>query len=331
MLENKTYRYSSEFGINMFLKKYQILQQQELKVFSKMNVFTENDPCHIYFILKRPRIIIDPDYFISNDEFYELKFKIQVKDKYITQIHKFPHANNKVLEIFSEYPNNYFTAIFENGDVTYIKVGALIDNIQQDYDYDIPLLDYEVLYIGQAYGEDGKRTAIDRLDSHTTLQKIYNEAIIRFPDSEIWLMLANFGQKNITSMIGGIDIYTESKDNEVNRFMNFLDLDKMEISGDQKINFTEAALINLFKPPFNEDYKENFPSKTHVSYKDCYKLDVHSLSINLDMSDYNRWIYTDAFPRGINNEILKYCHSCNFNFITDDDRFRLFNNDYLNL
>jgi hypothetical protein len=329
MVDNKTYRYSSEFGINMFLKKYQILQQQELKVFSKMGVFTESDPCHIYFILKRPRITIDPNYFISKESYYELRFKIQIKEEYVLEIHRFYHPeNNKVVKIFSEYPNNYFTAISETGDIAYIKVGAFLDTIQQEANYNSPLLDYEVLYIGQSYGEDGKRTAIDRLYNHPTLQYIYNEAITKFPDSEIWLMLANFGQKNLTSVIGGVNIYPENESDEFSRFMGFLDSDKMKINENQKINFTEAALINLFKPPFNKDYKHTFPSMTHVSYKDCYRLQINSLTINLDLSDYNRWLYTDALPRGTNDEVFKYCHSSNFSFITDKDRVKLFHNEY---
>lgn len=330
MEKEKIYKHYSEFEINMFLNKYQILQQQELKWVSKSGLFSENEPCNIYFILKRPRITIDSEYFVSNDKYYELRFKIQVQDKYEAEIHRFSHSeNNKVVKIVSEYPYNYFTEISEKGDETYIKVGAYIDIIQQERGYCTPLLDYQVLYIGKAFGKNGKRTAIDRLDSHPTLQRIYNDAIIMYPDSEIWLMLANFGQKNMTSVIGGINIYPENEYNEFNRFLNFLDKDKMKINEDQKISFTEAGLINMFKPPFNEKYKDIFPSITHNSYTDCYKLDINALSIDLDLSDYNRWIYSDNLPRGINNELSRYCHTHRFNFVTDEDRYRLFHYEYL--
>lgn len=291
-----------------------------------MGVFTEKEPCHIYFILKRPRITIDPDYFKTNDEYYELRFKIQIKDKYEGEIHRFYHPqNNKVVKITTEYPYNYFTAISEKGDIADIKVGAFIDTIQQDANYHSPLLDYEILYIGQAFGEDGKRMAIERLNDHSTLQAIYNEAITKYPDSEIWLMLANFGQKNLTSVIGGINIHPENEPDEFNRFIDFLDTNKMKVSENQKINFTEAGLINLFKPTFNVHYKNIFPSTDHTTYEDCYTLDINTLIIDLDLSDYNRWIYTDTLPRGINNEFLKYSHSGKFHFITNEDRYKLFN------
>lgn len=330
METGKIYKHCSEFEINMFLDKYQILQQQELKWVSKLEIFSKNEPCNIYFILKRPRITIDPEYFVSNDEYYELRFRIQLQDKYEAEIHRFYHPiNNKVVKIASEYPNNYFVAISEKGDMTKIKVGAFIDSIQQERNYYRPLLDYQLLYIGKAFGKNGKRTAIDRLDSHPTLQRIYNDAIILYPDSEIWLMLANFGQKNMTSVIGGINIYPENEYNEFNRFLNFLNKDKMKISEEQKISFTEAGLINMFKPPFNEKYKDIFPSITHNSYTDCYKLDVNALSIDLNLSDYNRWIYSDNLPRGINNNLFRYCHTHRFSFVTDEDRYRLFYNECL--
>ena len=67
METGKIYKHCSEFEINMFLDKYQILQQQELKWVSKLEIFSKNEPCNIYFILKRPRITIDPEYFVSNE------------------------------------------------------------------------------------------------------------------------------------------------------------------------------------------------------------------------------------------------------------------------
>ena len=48
-------------------------------------------------------------------------------------------------------------------------------------------LDLEVLYVGQAYGPDGRRSASERLAKHETLQAIYGEAVRRSPYSGTFL------------------------------------------------------------------------------------------------------------------------------------------------
>lgn len=45
---------------------------------------------------------------------------------------------------------------------------------------------FEVLYVGQAFAE-GKRTAIDRLKSHSTLQKILAETMSDYPDDQVFI------------------------------------------------------------------------------------------------------------------------------------------------
>jgi hypothetical protein len=53
------------------------------------------------------------------------------------------------------------------------------------------------------------------------------------------------------------------------------------INEQQKINFTEAALIRYFEPPYNKVYKDSFPNPAHVTYTECYDLDVNAVCIEL--------------------------------------------------
>ena len=183
-----------EFGINMNLLGMIITQQQDLDAVAKLNYFTDSDPCHIYLIGKRPRVIVDPQSFKFYENYFTLTFKIQYgysfKEINLDCLHFY---TNEEVEFVSEFPYNFFMLV---GKKTGAKLGGraalLFQQANKQSDFDTDFLDLEILYVGQSYGEDGKRTPVDRLKSHSTLQNIYLEASNRNIDSEIWLTLVSF-------------------------------------------------------------------------------------------------------------------------------------------
>jgi hypothetical protein len=52
---------------------------------------------------------------------------------------------------------------------------------------------------------------------------------------------------------------------------------------EQVINISEAAIINFFKPLYNEKFIDNFPLDSHQSYKQYYDLDYNALTVEIDM------------------------------------------------
>jgi len=331
-MNKKTYKYASEFAVLMYLDKYQVLQQTELELFGKAQKdFTKNNPYNIYFILKRPKISIDPNYCIKDKNSYELKYFIHVQDKkYERKFRK--KINTDEYDFQTQYPYNYFSFINKNNpDLScHYKLAVIVDNIHEKSDTLEPLLDYEVLYIGQGFGEDGKRTAIDRLSSHSTLQIIYSEAMQRNPDSEIWILLASFRQQNISAMNGLISMPPENEKEDFTRWLNFNNR-KNPFSERQKINFTEAALIKTFLPKYNKEYKNTFPNPAHSSYSECYSLDINSIVVELDTTESRRWLYSESKPREIDKDGLEipYWQFGQFYFVTDEDRYKIFNHEYL--
>lgn len=320
-MEKKEYKFASEGSVLMFLDKYQILQQTELKEYAKhQKTFTEQNPCNLYFILKRPRVTIDPKSFQYDTDSICIDTLIQVQNQNL----KFPirlankNQSNKI-RLDTEYPYSIFS-LYDNNDEHLLtaKTAVLLDAMQYDFPINYPLLDFEVLYIGQSIGEDGKRTAIDRLYSHNTLQKIYSEAISRNPDSEIWLMLTSFRQKNVASVSGHINITEGTEKENFQRFLNFAKRDYLAFSDQQKITFTEAALIRCFEPQYNIDYKDTFPSPSHSSYSECYKLDINAIVIQIDTSEIKRCLYTKKKDRRL------YQHEV-FYLPTEHDRWKMFN------
>jgi hypothetical protein len=278
-----TKRLPSEIAINMNLHKVMILQQTELQYVNQMNYFDAESPCHIYFIGKRPRVTIDKDYFELHQDYIGLNFKIQYEDKVEELPLKFTNEfgiNN--LRLQTKYPYNTFQILLNEETLIDAKVSPFLQTFYHNI-HGIDFLDFEVLYIGQSYGVEGARTAPDRLVNHSTLQGIYAEAISNNPDSEIWLALASFTQVNLMMFDGRTKFSEEEKIIDKERFSKAFEKINYEgMNEQQKINFTEAALIRYFEPPYNKIYKDSFPNPAHTTYSECYDLDINSVCIEMN-------------------------------------------------
>ncbi len=140
--------------------------------------------------------------------------------------------------------------------------------------------EFKVLYIGQAYGKNGSRTAFDRLASHSTLQSILTDYQTKNPNKYIYILLLEFTPNLSMSFDGLTKRYTKSEEESDQHMEEVLcDLPR----GEQIINITEAALIHYFKPEYNVTFIENFPNVHHKGYKQYFDLDYNSLTVELDM------------------------------------------------
>ncbi len=291
-----TKRLPTEFAINMYLDKMIILQQSELKYVNQFNYFDKYSPCHIYFVCRRPRLTINPNKIKVTKKYIELAFCIH-SEKGIEE-REFKFINNLETEdvkLESKYPYNKFKLLTSKGEqLLDAKVAPFLQTlIRADF------LDLEVLYIGQSYGVDGARTAPDRLTSHSTLQGIYAEAISNNPDSEIWLALTSFTQINITMMDGRTEFTEEELSEDDKRRPKVLEILNWEgINEQQKINFTEAALIKYFEPKYNKVYKDTFPNPAHKTYSECYELDINAVCIELQTVEMiNCYMYSEKVKK----------------------------------
>lgn len=313
------YKYSTEGFIIMSLNEYFILQQTELENFEKLRKNNNIPNFNIYFILKRPKVTLNIEKTIISEKIITLEFIIQLKNNKEKRIIDLKNPFNSIdIKIDCSFPYSEFTILKDNNK-SYYKCGTFLDEIQRKIPIKDNELDYEVLYIGQSFDENGKRDAVDRLKSHSTLQKIYSDSISKNPDSDIWLMLCNFEKTNIISLNGQINSITSDEEEE-ERIMNFF---RNKISEKQEINYTEAALIKTFKPRYNKEYKNSFPSINHQSYDECYKLDINTIIIIIN-SDLNRNLYTSHKPRSENYFIFEQHLLAN-----SEDRYNFFFNEYL--
>jgi len=314
---DNNYRFGVESFLLMYLNQYQLVLGSDLESYSKSDeIFNDNNPCNIYFVLRRPKVTVDPNSVKIKGNAVDLDFIIHNKGDFgVVHLSIELNEAKSDLEFKSEYPYNLFTFSDKNGVLLGARPSTLLDsNIVQD-NIDTQLLDYEILYIGQAYGSDGNRTALDRLASHETVQKIYMHSLTQHPDSDIWIMLTNFSQQSMLFMAGADLIKVSEEDSKIEneKLEHMLQNDGLSISEKQKINFTEAALIKYFEPEYNIRFKDIFPSSKHISYSECYGLDIKALTIELDTSEMMRKIFTEKTE-------IKHHHIKMFEFNSDEDR-----------
>jgi hypothetical protein len=133
-------------------------------------------------------------------------------------------------------------------------------------------LDFDVQYIGQAYGADGSRNALDRLKKHETLQKIALQGI---PDG-YRLQLLLLEVLPATTVFTLFNPKAENKDQGDQRIA--AGLDKLFGTDEkERVSLFEAAFIRYFRPPFNEKLKDSFPSTNMSVLKDCYSKDFSAV------------------------------------------------------
>ena len=285
-------RHMTEFSIIMKMTKITLCQQDDLDSDLIRNEFNDEYPCHIYFICKRPRVIINPEKCKFNGNIMELNFSVQKGFEFHERTMKlWGPTDCSNFKINSKFPYTWFQITDNEKEIIYARSSLYYNMHLNDYDND---MDLEVLYIGQSYGVDGARTSPDRLKQHKTLQKIYSEAIQNNPDFDIWLNLLSFERVMITSFDGINKYPKENRGDNIKRVSTAMHkfmtntLNKQQI-----INFTEASLIKYFKPIYNIEYKDKFPNPAHKSYSECYDLDVNSVCFELETDV----IYTRLFTR----------------------------------
>ena len=140
---------------------------------------------------------------------------------------------------------------------------------------------FKIKYIGQAYGEDGSRDAIDRLTKHETLQRI---ALRGVPDGwELQLILLEIqpGNRVFTVFLPNAD----NKDHDGMR--RKMGIEKLFGTTDaERVSLYEASLIRYFAPEFNKEFKDSFPSTNLKLLHDCYQKDFLAVIAEICLDEF---------------------------------------------
>ena len=152
------------------------------------------------------------------------------------------------------------------------KVWPSNDVMQQALKAQTNAMDFDVQYIGQAYGQAGERNAIDRLLEHKTLQKI---AVKGTPQHhELYVITLGIQSGNRQAFMFNPNAQDTTQGEErIEESLNKL----FDTSEAEQISLYEAALIRHFQPPFNKTFKNSFPSTNLKLLADCYKRDFSAV------------------------------------------------------
>lgn len=313
---NKAYDWGSEGFLLAYLSNYQIIHSGDIKNY--MNELVEQgttDTNNIYFILSRSKVTIDPDSFRMNggEAYFNLDTWQKEDRARFEAVLQFPHFKGEV-SLQTKYPFTKFSLIDSEGNSITSRPTHLIDKIEEGLEPIKALLDYEVIYIGQAYGKDGNRSAVDRLVNHETLQEVLVDCIDNYPDREVFILLASFNYKDILMSLP-YENYGNNFNEELEK--TYFENKGFKISPKQRLNVTEGMLIKYFSPYYNEKFKDIFPSKAHTSYSELYDLNIKAIGLELCMDNIIYNLYSSKA------ESTNY-HMAKFVLQEEGNRFNIF-------
>lgn len=281
--------------------KYLILKQQDSFENKELIKDMRKLPLHIYLICRSPKILLD----VTNSEISLKKITFNFytnlngirKDIFVSTINK---SDQLITELECPYPYNTFKAFSENRMFhSEGKTNLLFRYLTAQNEIYYDELNLEVLYVGQAFGKNGKRITVDRLKVHEKAQKIYYDTQNKFPDYEVWFLSLTFEPILMTVFDPHTFYNPDLMDEDLE---HQLKIESTPISFDQQITILEAALINYFDTSeFNKEYLD-FPSKSHISYNEVYNLDFNSVGFELSTFSLN----TKLFSKSVEPNLIHY-------------------------
>jgi hypothetical protein len=309
--------YVSEFGISMVCTPFSLFRQSELAFAqAEAQAKQEGYSPHLYILAQRPRVTLDPkSVVITKDEISgRVQFAMPEGPKTCGWSARNPFAD-ATLVMECPYPYSEFAlrrkggALLSGGECAMlVPSGREPAEVPSDYDL-------KVVYVGQAFGDDGDRDAFQRLRSHSTLQEVYADAMREAPHMDVWLMLLRAEATQIVSIFPsdlspGVPL-DESLAKKTRQLLG------APISLQQRINFTEAALIRYFSPSYNTVYKDRFPHPGHKTYAECYAADVNVVCAELQTLDVAARTFSDAVAPA-------YAHIASYALRSNEERRHMF-------
>lgn len=277
-----TRKYTTEYGFSLLSDGHLLFQEDDLRS-PPVRDWVAKEGGHIYAVCRRPRIRINEfgQRHLANG--LRFSFGAQIGPIWRDIPARLDISPMRGFATFScPFPHSWYRLSLSGSVIGEGKPSLLMMQppIRLDSPADAAVLDLQVLYIGQSYGEKGSRTALDRLASHSTLQKIHHDNARLSPDMEIWLLLFGFQDPFVIAAIDGTQEAVSKEAAEKQRLGTFLN-GASPLSMETEINYAEAALIRYFAPPYNEKFREVFPSPEHKAYAQCYQVDLNTVSVEV--------------------------------------------------
>lgn len=319
----KKKHYLSEFSVNLCTSNWLLITADQLTSGGVMRPEEKEiaDQAHIYLVCRRPSLRFDPPSFSYSDgqATGDLLYFIGGRESRVAFSIEFPLLDGATSAALSPHPYRELRTYDPQGNnVRYLPASALSINEGQHLTRP-ELANLEVLYVGQSFAS-GNRSAFERLQSHSTLQKILAEASYESPDSEVLVATFKYEPYRVLSLFDGKAKDAISDDRDTRRFFSILD---HPLKQSQQISLAEAALIRYFEPKYNKIYKSKFPSTKQKVLASCYELDFSGLSVEINTDDLRFCLFSERVKPAMhhisNIELLAHSDRAGFFFFTDRD------------
>ena len=251
------------------------------------------DDCHIYLIVKRPRLSYVPGSIVIGGG--KTIGRMQYTYKGVPrefEFHLTGEPNADSVEI-SDYPHSNMY-LMRDGKIAFTAPAHMTSMIC-DYVADPSVRDLDVQYVGMSYA-DGTRSAKDRLQSHSTLQQVLADLSHDSPESEVLLVLAQYEPPQAIITFDGQDKSLRLEDDR--DVISDLRRQQQEITEDLQISLIEASLIKYFQPPYNDKYKKRFPHPTQKILDEVYSIDFGALIVEINTESINARLLSGARGAG---------------------------------
>jgi hypothetical protein len=290
-----TKRFDVEQAIALYATSHVLLPAHELYSENLDSILKGLEKkCHIYLVGKCPKV----DFVAASREGDDLNCEFKSRTKHHVLTIHLPEGLKLI-----EGEEGYFL-LDDKGEKIFPSTEYMFAKLATETNF----CDFEVVYIGQAFGRDGKRNALDRLKKHETLQRIALTTDLEGYYLNTILLDVHSNQSIFTMF----NPWAKEQESEQKRFMSGYDLVR-NMSGEELVTIYEAALIRYFEPKFNKVFKDSFPSTYLECLKNCYRKDINSViaEINFDMFPFRLWSHRIPPNSGV---IAK------FDLHTDEDR-----------
>jgi hypothetical protein len=234
------------------------------------------DNCHIYILGKRPRLCLLPDSIQANEEFvhFTLEYKIKGALRQIpVEVPRKFLSPNEVS--FEASPHPHRNLISRNASKEIVAETVLATYVDFIPDAEHEAKDIKVLYVGKGL----RKSAMDRLANHETVQKILSSMNSEDLDSELFVLIYNFKpRKHLLQLLHvPVEITGELAKKHNQKCMDY----KPHL--DVQVALIEPSIISYFQPERNTHYLD-WPRRYHKLVKELNEADFAGMETVLDNS-----------------------------------------------
>ncbi|NEX73530.1 hypothetical protein G4911_01895 [Aeromonas rivipollensis] len=279
MLKKKLggYKFGIEHALDLYASSFVIMPAEYIYEKNKLAQFERViKKCHIYFIGYEPII----DFTAANQvgDTIVLDFLVANEERHL-QIGPMPEDVKFIKE------NELHYLLKPNGDRFWFADNEIVKMLNSQ-----PTgIHFEVKYIGQAYGTNGSRNALERLTKHETLQKISLKGVPSGYRLSLLLLEIEPNIRLVTAFTPNAKV--TGNENERIKY----GLDKLNGTSEaEQVSIFEAAMIKYFSPEYNKEFKNSFPSTNLKILQDCYKKDISAVFAQICIDEIPYKIFSQS-------------------------------------